>query len=818
VDAGSIHGDVLRYDVRTLTRFRDVDEIADLPLGHGDLRVRDVARVELREPDLDYGRHLDRRFAIGIDVFKEPTANTVETIDRLMERIAEVERDPQLTGIKLLVWNNAGREIRSSLAGLRNAGLFGGLMAVAVLFFFLRRLRTTAVVAVAIPFSLLVTCGAMYLLGSEFNVLTLLGLMLGVGMLVDNAVVVIENIHRLEGTGMSPREAARIGAREVALAVLASTATTVIVWSWLFIAEPNAMVIYMGAVALTICLAVACSLLISLTFIPLAAANFAPRQEVKPGFVLRHLVPAYRATLTWTLRHRLATLAGLFLLAASAVYPLVKLEKSGEPRFQMRAVPIFVRSHDPSTKEVMEGHVNTVEGWLYSRKQELGFESVYSYYTERGFASTQVYLPAAEASPDAMDRLRAKLREDLPVIAGVTLEVGDREFWRRGPRGRMVSVALHGEDPEYLENLALDVEERLRGVEGAVEVWGPSLRGQKEVRLLVNPEAARSYGVTPRAIAETVSFAFRGRELRRFQGPQGEVQMLIGLPEDAQPGMDALRDLPIPRDGGGTIPLSSAAAIEIARTSDDIHREDRQVTQWVAVQFDENEVTTDVAQARVAARMEGFRMPEGYSWDWGRWGRDRDEGLDTMVQGVVLSLIAVILLMAALFESLSQPFAILITLLLAFFGAFWALWLFGYDLDSIAFMGVIILIGIVVNNGIVLVDHVNSLRRKGRDRVEALIEGCGDRLRPVLMTAITTIFGLIPLALSGATVANAFIDSLAVAVIGGLATSTIFTLLALPVWYTTLEDVASVARRALPRRTGERRLRLPSGGVLASDD
>jgi HAE1 family hydrophobic/amphiphilic exporter-1 len=275
------------------------------------------------------------------------------------------------------------------------------------------------------------------------------------------------------------------------------------------------------------------------------------------------------------------------------------------------------------------------------------------------------------------------------------------------------------------------------------------------------------------------------------------------LPDDAQPGIDALEDLPVPNRSGGYVPLSSVAEVTLARTPERIRRENRQTTQWVTVQFDKDAVTTDEAKALVVGRMERFRVPEGYSWDWGQWGHDRDEALGTMFRGVLLSLVAVILLMAALFESFTQPFAILVTLLLAFFGAFWSLWLGGFDLNPLAFMGIIILIGIVVNNGIVLVDHVNSLRVSGVERRQALIEGCGDRLRPVVMTAITTIFGLIPLIMSRATVAGAYIDSIAVAVVGGLATSTFFTLLALPVWYTALEDIGAAALRLLPFRRSE---------------
>ncbi|MCP4590853.1 MAG: efflux RND transporter permease subunit [bacterium] len=565
----------------------------------------------------------------------------------------------------------------------------------------------------------------------------------------------------------------------------------------------------MGAVALTICLAVGCSLLISLTFIPLAAAHLAPRAEVTPGYVLRRLVPTYRRILDWTLDHRFITLSALLLFSASAAIPIIKIEKVGEPASPERAVTIRYNVVDDISLEVMEGYVNVVEQWLFGRKEELGFESVYTYFTEGGYGLTSVYLPPDRADPDAISGLRSGLREGMPVIPGVELEVGDRDRRRHGggQDRRVVWVSLNGEDPEYLEELALDVEERLRPLEHVEEIWGPTLEGQKELRLLVSADAAHQVGVSPRTIAETVAFSFRGRRMRRFQGPSGEVEMWMGLPDDAQPGLDALADLAIPRLEGGTVPLSSVAEVTMARTNERLIRIDRKTTQRVAVQFDKDAVTTGEAMDMVKARMEGFAVPEGYEWDFGESGRHRDEALATMLRGVILSLMVVILLMAALFESITQPFAVVITLLTAFFGAFWSLWLFGFRLDAVAFMGVIILIGIVVNNGIVLADHVNSLRSEDMPRRQALITGCGDRMRPVLMTAITTIFGLIPLAVSQATVAGVYIDSIAVAVIGGLTTSTIFTLLALPVWYATLDDLFAAFLRSLPRRVAPRRNR-----------
>ena len=247
------------------------------------------------------------------------------------------------------------------------------------------------------------------------------------------------------------------------------------------------------------------------------------------------------------------------------------------------------------------------------------------------------------------------------------------------------------------------------------------------------------------------------------------------------------------------MPLGAVAEVVVGRIDQWIIREDREITSWLTAEFDPD-VTTEGAQERITAALAGLGLPEGYNWDWGDWGDQREEGLQTMVLGVAMSLVAVFLLMAALFESFSQPLAILITLPLAFFGGFWLLWPLGFELDTVAFMGVIILIGIVVNNGIVLVEHVNQLRASGMARRQALLQGCGDRLRPVLMTAISTIFGLVPLAISSFTVATAYIDSLAVAVIGGLTTSTLFTLVGLPVWYSTLEDLGKVLGQALPQR------------------
>ncbi len=801
LDLGVVRTTQLRYDVRTDGRFRDLETVRRLSIAPG-VTLADLADVSVREPTLRRGRHLNRKFAIGFDVFKEAGANTVETVARITDRIDEIRADPQLQGIDVVFWDNQADEILGSLRGLRNAGIYGGCLALVVLFLFLRRVATTAIVAVAIPFSILVTCGGMYLIGLDFNVLTMLGLMLGVGMLVDNAVVVIENIYRLQAKGMTPRDAAREGLKQVSMAVLAATATTVIVWSWLFVTEPDTMKILIGQVALVICLAVACSLLISVTFIPFAAARFAPQGDLSPGFVMRRLLPAYRAVLRWTLRHRVVTLVGLILLAASSAYPIGVIEKSGEPRHQTRDVLILYQVHDASTVDVLEGYVNIVEDWVDANRERLGVTDLYSWYSEENNScQTRVYLPPRQATEARFKKLQKELMEGLPVIPGVKLEIGDHRGHHRGPRsGGFVSVSVHGEDPEYLEELALGVEQRLFPLDHVTEVYGPTITGREELRVHIEPERARVSGLTPEEIARAIGFTFRGQNLRRFPGPNGEIEMLVGLHETVKPGVAALVDLPIPTRDGRTVALLTVADVERARTPNHIGREQRRTTQRVTVQFDDEATTTAEMRELVAAEMAQVRFPDGYRWDWGQRDHEQDDALGVMLFGVGVSMIVVVLLMMALFESVTQPFAILITLPLALVGAFWGLWAFGFVFEILAFIGVIILIGVVVNNGIVMVDHVNQLRRKGVDRSTAVVEGCGDRLRPVLMTVITTIVGLIPLAISSFTVAGVYIQSLAVAMICGLASSTIFTLVGLPVWYSAVEDFGAIIAGLFPRR------------------
>jgi HAE1 family hydrophobic/amphiphilic exporter-1 len=823
---GVIRGPALRFDVRDASRPTSGAEIASIPIPDTALRVGDVATVTYAPPRLSYARTLNRQPAIGFDVFKDSSANTVEVVDGLRAEIGRINEDPYLEGLRVLVFLDQGEQIRASLQGMIKSGIFGGLLATIVLFGFLRRLSVTLVLAVAIPFSLIVTSGMLYMLGMELNVLTLLGLMLGVGMLVDNAVVVVENIHRLEQKGHDRRHAARNGAGNVALAVTAATATTVLVWSWLLVSEPGELRTYMGSVAFTMSLSVVCSLIVSLTFIPLVAARYLPPKKSSPGPFQRLLIPLYARALRLTLRHRLASLAALLLLASTALLPFgtwdaiargfgyegkiwpyqrmeIKPDRSEPPLW----VPISYQFREAMTLERMADVVDRVEESVEPLMSELHIENIYSFYTEeRGWAVTRLYLEPAFASEQHATAVRNTVQPLLPEVPGVNLTTRERNFWRHrgGGNETRVMVAFHGSEPESVGVVASSVREFLEPLlDQATEIITPERGGRQEARIVVQPDRIRNAGTTPGAIAGAVGGAFRGRMLSRLHTPSGERDVFITVPDSEDLGFADLENVPIEIEGGSNVPLSALAGIEIATTPETVRRENQRVTSWLMAVFP-NTITTPEAQALIGEKLAGYALPNGITWDFGERGRFRDDTLSTMGRGVLLSLIIVVLLLAAMFESVTQPLAIIITFPFAFFGGVWSIWFWSASLDLVGFMGVIILIGIVVNNGIVLVDHINLLRKRGRDRTEAVIQGCSDRLRPVLMTAITTVVGLAPLAFSTFTIANTLIDALAIVVMGGIAASTIFTLLMLPVWYTLLEDVGTAVRQsvAVPVRIG----------------
>jgi HAE1 family hydrophobic/amphiphilic exporter-1 len=793
---GVLRGDERRFSLRTVATFRSVEEIAALPLGDSGLRLSDVADVTYTEPPLVYGRHLDGKFAIGITINKEGGANTVAICDQVIERVDAMKDDPELAGINFLVWDNQGKEIRRTLRDLRDTGVIGAILAAAVLFVFLRRFSTTIVAVFCIPFSLIATCAVIFLQGKGLNTLSLLGLIVGIGMLVDNAVVMMENIFRHEARGLPAREAARIGSTEVALAITAATSTSVIVFLPLIFNKPSEMNIYLKELGLTVCITLLASLLVTQTLIPVATARFIRAQAKPPGRVMRATERRYAGLLQFFLRHRWLTPVVGLAVTASAVWPFLKIDKNFDTNQSEMFVQIGYNMSEEQSLERKEALVNQVEAALEPLRSELNLRSIYSFWSD-GWTMTRLYPQEGRANEAELERIRTRLRQSLPEVAGVRLEVHESgQFWRPD-RSKRIAFQIAGEDSEVLARLSRDARDRLEAIPGMMDTFASNQEGTQEVHVSLDRELVHRYGIAPDQPGQVVGLTFRGRRLRKFRAPNGEVEMRVTLDERDGESLTQLQHLPLRLEDGTTIPLASVASFRVIPGAERIQREDRLTSVWVGGRYDEG--TRQEWTKKITDAMQGFDMPFGYEWTFGQFERHRRESANEFLTNLILALLLVFAVMASIFESIRQATALAVALPFAIAGAAWTLYATGTDFDQPGAVGLLLLIGIVVNNGIVMIEHVNGYRRSGMPRNEALLQGGRERLRPILMTALTTLLSLAPIVVQKPTLAGVYYYSMALVIMGGLAVSTFLTLVLLPTTVTLVEDTPAALRSTLRR-------------------
>ncbi|RKZ11406.1 hypothetical protein DRQ32_06020 [bacterium] len=799
-----------RFTLRTVAGFSSIEEIQNLPLREDGLRLRDIASVVYEEPPLTYGRHLDGNFAVGLEVAAEANANVVEVGRELEARIADMNSDPELKGVNFLVWFSQSREILNTLSDLAFTGIFGAILAGLVLFLFLRRVSTTIVSVLSIPFSLIVACGFIWLRGGTMNTLTLLGLIVGIGMLVDNAVVVIENIFRHQEEGDDQKTAARLGASEVSMAVTAATFTSVIVFLPIIFNKPTEMNLYLKELGITICITLLASLFVSQTMIPMATSWFIKSKPMPRGKVMIALESSYSRLIGWVLgvggvsrrqlnlRRAGALFVGLLVVGSTAL-PFSQTEMNFDANETELFVTISYEFSESLSLDRKEELVTQVEQHLDQYRAEMGARSIYSWWSER-WTMTRIYLPEGGASEENIARVRRVAGANLPEIAGLKLEVQtNRQHWRRD-RGKRVAFQIVGEDSEVLARLADEAKERLANVPGLVRPFAGHDEGQAELHVQPDRDLATRYGVTPQQISQVVGLTYRGNRLPRYRTADGEREMRMTLDETENESIDQLHNLPLWADDAGKIPLASIADFELLPGSQNIQRDNRLTSMWVGAEYEEGKREQYMPQ--VSAVMAGMDFPYGYSWQWGRWQNRSQEKMQEFFTNLLLALLLIFAVMAGLFESVRQAIALMIALPFALAGAFWILWITGTDFDTPAAVGVLLLIGVVVNNGIVMIEHINTYRRKGMPRSEAIVRGGRERVRPILMTAVTTLLGLLPIVIQKPSLGGVYYYSMALVIMGGLLLSTVLTSVMLPVIVTVVEDFGAIIGRGFGRVRG----------------
>ncbi|MDE0623541.1 MAG: efflux RND transporter permease subunit [Bryobacterales bacterium] len=804
-----------RYTAISKGALDSVEAIANFPVGRHNLVLSDVADVVFDQRPRNSGRHQNGTYAVGLAIQKTGEANTVDVVDQIMATFDEWAEDPSMDGLTARWWHNSGEEIEDGLGELVKAGGIGAVLAVVVLFAFLRRLDASLAIGLAIPFSMLTAVGLLYFNGSTLNVLSMMGLMLAAGMLVDNAVVVLESIFQRLEKGDSPERAARLGAGEVTVAVIAATSTTLIIFVPLLFDSESQISIMLSHAGISIIFALLCSLFISLTLIPLAAAKLLRRATPGPSGPGREafkalagrvrfalglsrggrrtpLMRRYLSAVSWHLDRRYAVgLLGVPALLGASIWALTDVVPNNSP--DANAVSSLRIAYEFSENyhyaKIERDFVSPVEDFLHSNSDRFKLESTSSAYGNN-WAWTRAYLDADAISPDEIGEIREAINNGLPVIPGARIELG-----REGQGDRnWISANIHGDEPAVLRQLAQEARGKLLETEGITEVYTDISGASDEVRVRLRRDVARKYNVSPRTVAQVLGIAVRSRRMRNFRTPEGEMELWMGLdPADMQ-SIEHLKSVVVGgSDSGEQVLLGNVADLSIERVPSRVTRENRRTFTEIHVVYRGQRI--EDGREAVKSVLDQLPYPPGYLWSYGFFTQQQNKDAQEFAFSMLLALLMVYFVMAALFESLLHPFAIMLSLPFSAVGIVLFLLLTGTPFNVMAQIGLIILIGIVVNNGIVLINHVNNLRRTGISRRRAILQGCEERLRPICMTAATTIVGLIPLAWGDANLMGMSYFPLARTVMGGLLASTVLTLVVLPTYYVILDDLGIWFRR-----------------------
>ena len=834
---GTVREAGVEHYVRSMARFESIEEIQRLPLPGTNLTLSSIADVAAELPDQERITLVDGKPTVVVLVKKESSANTVKVCEQAVAAIEGLKDDPDAKQLQHLLFFNQGKMVGSSLENLLSSGLYGGVFAVMVLFAFLRRWRPTMVIALAIPLSLLVTMVVLYFLGMGLNIGSMLGLMIGIGMLVDNSIVVVENIFRLRDEGLPPREAALRGTSEVGIAITASTGTTAIVFlPLIFMSGP--MGAWMHEIGLPVSISIIVSLVVALTIIPLAMAHMpVGALRTEEGRIGRFR-QRYGRFLARTLQHRTETFLGIILVvAATSAIGGNALVFRDDPGADDRRVFMHLHFENSKTLDAAKQIFFRMEKLFNEHRAELEIQHIYLSF-DRVHGDIELFLTPKRkllSTEEAMERVR----DLMPRLPGIIVRVGDAQ--QEGDKS--VSILLQGEDSGLLEVFATEAVRRLRPVEGIKELTTGLEERRDEISVVVDRHRSWRQGLSPEQVASALALGVRGRKVGVYRTADRDLDIILQLGEENRQSLDVLknlalpvqpmnetgRPLPSPVNGGGgaggaipattaearapdlgSVPLSTMATFRFARALGEIQRLEGLAS--LEIKVSTNEKDLEVLKTRISRALAGFELPRGYAWSFGRrFQRLGDDQAQSNLSAILAALL-VFLIMGVLFESFLHPLTVMLTLPFAWLGFVWMMAATRTPVDILGSVGLIVLIGVVVNNSIVVVDRINQLRASGMEREPAIVQAGMDRMRPVMMTALTTTLGLVPMALDGTALQyhfNEFLrtlgldllqlgsgstsailyNSLGRAIMGGLIAGTLSTLLLTPYFYLLFDDL-----------------------------
>jgi HAE1 family hydrophobic/amphiphilic exporter-1 len=800
VPGGKIDEGGMEYSIRTLSEYTSVTQIANTVIGYrGEtpIYIKNLATVEDAYEELTRVVRNNRKPGILLIVSKNSAANTVQVADRVVDDLPRIVRGlPE--GVKIGVIFNQADFIKRSISNLSTTAVQAFFLAGLVLLFFLHNIRAAMIVALTIPISIVVTFAVLDLAKLTLNMMSMAGLALAVGLLVDNSIVVLENIFRYFSKGGDSLDNADRGTAEVATAIIASTLTTISVFfPVLFV--PGIAGVMFNDMALTICFSLFCALLVSLTLIPLLASRFL-KTGVDGGHAfskkislwidvrLQRLIRGYSRTLNWCLDHRKTTLliALICLCTSLALVPRLGMDffpKMDEGQFEMqaeRAPGTSLKSAEMTFRRI-EDVINDMIPELKNQNTDLGVGETFGAFAKGSYAGKiRIRLIDKEKRKRTQMEIEGALREKLERIPGITFSITQGHFL--GEEGDLI-IYVYGEDLDTARILSNTIKMIIKDVPGAVDVTTSLESGRPELQITLDRDRISVLGLSAFQVANAISTFIKGTKASLFRDQGEEYDILVRLDPKYRESTAVLDNLFVANPRGEQIPLSSIVRVRRGISPTSILRRDQQRVVNVSVTV-QGRSLGEVAQD-VEERLKKMEIPSDFSYETGGSAQDMMTSFKWMAVAFCGAALIVYMVMASLYESFMAPFIIFLTIPLAVVGVIAMLFITGTSLSIVAFIGVIMLAGIVVNNSIVLVDYINQLRVRGYSLREAVVDGGRTRLRPILMTALTTILALTPLALGLGSGGEAW-SPMARSVIGGLSASTLLTLLVIPVIYTYL--------------------------------
>jgi HAE1 family hydrophobic/amphiphilic exporter-1 len=792
--------------VRTSGEFESVGDIGDVVVTRMEgspVFLKDVALVEDSFADRFDELRLGGKPGVMVMIQKQSTANTVEVSDRVK---AELSRIEQLVGVEFVVVMDSASYIERSIGNLRAVGLQGAVLAIIVLLLFLRNIPSTLIISAAIPVSVIATFIIMRFTNVTLNMISMGGLVLGIGMLVDSSIVVLENIYRQRERGLTRTEAAVYGSGEVANAITASVLTTVAVFLPVVFVPGIAGILFRD-MALTVVFALLCSLFVALTLIPLLASKILriSRREraLRPT---GKLGGGYESMLRWALGHRKITLGvavAIFVFSMSLIrYVGVEFTPASEPgEFQVTVeMPVGTRL------EVTERAVVEVEAMIRREVPELktqfsrigqgsGFGA---FFGPTGSHMANLWFQAVPLGErDRSDEdIRLALKKPLTEVPGAKAYFATDAFASMMFGGARLAVEIYGHDLDTSRRLAYEVRDAMASIYGATDVRVSRQEGKPESRIRIDREKAAHYGLSVYTIASSIQRAVLGEIAGQYREGGKEYSIRVRLPDEKRKSLEDVLNVLIATPSGNPLPLAAVASMEVEGGPVEIERKGQQRLVTVTGNLTgERDLGSVVGELR--EKLAGITVPPDFTAEVAGEAEEVAESFRWLGLALVGAVFLVYMVMASQFESLRHPFIIMFSLPLSFIGVAWMLFLTGTTLSINSLIGVIVLAGIVVNNAIILVDYTNLLRARGLALEEAVVTAARTRRRPILMTAFTTILAMTPMAL-GLGEGSELNSPLARSVIGGLAASTVLTLVIIPVVYMSFE---SMMERIKKRKT-----------------